>query len=122
MGDRGNICIKEGIEEVWLYTHWGGSGIREVVRTALAKRLRWNNAPYLARIIFDVLTDGSHGEETGFGIWSSICDNGHEPVIVNVETQKVRIGDRLIPVAEYINPPVVMKDGVAIGLEEDIDD
>ena len=89
MGDRGNICIREGNEEVWLYTHWGGSAIFADLRTALGRRQRWDEAPYLTRIIFDTMSAGAQGEETGYGIWSSQMDNEHATLVVDVANQLV---------------------------------
>ena len=61
MGDRGTVEI----HGVYLYTHWGASDLIDVVREALAKKWRWDDESYLARIIFDTMLDGSHGTETG---------------------------------------------------------
>lgn len=90
MGDRANVVVREGKEEVWLYTHWGGTDLPADVRAALAKQWRWNDAPYLARIIFDEMTRGNAGEETGFGIWSGPCDNEHDIIVVDVSKQEVQ--------------------------------
>lgn len=66
MGARTQVYIKD--TKVYLYSHWGSQGIRETIRTALAKRWRWDDPEYLARIIFDEMTKGQHNTETGFGI------------------------------------------------------
>ncbi len=89
MGDRGNIVVREGSQEIWLYTHWCGSDIADVVQKALQKKWRWDDAPYLTRIIFDTLTEGCYGEETGFGIWTGPCDNEHDILVVDVGQKKV---------------------------------
>jgi len=54
MGDRANVYIREDNDHgVYLYTHWGGYELPEVVRRALARgESRWSDAPYLARIVF----------------------------------------------------------------------
>ena len=93
MGDRGNIVVREGKDEVWFYSHWSGSSIGDVVKEALSRRQRWDDAPYLARIVFDTLTQGEHGGETGFGIWNGVCDNEHDIVVVDVAKQKVEVYD-----------------------------
>jgi hypothetical protein len=103
MGDRGNICVRDGSEQVWFYTHWTGSGIVDVVRCALARHLRWEDGPYLARIIFDTLTEGTQGEGSGFGISGHMGDNEHEVVTVDVGTQTVRVGDNgAIPFSDFL--------------------
>ncbi len=90
MGDRGNIVVRSShTGQVWFYTHWSGSDITGVVKRALAKKWRWNDAPYLARIVFDELTAGEQGNETGFGISTSIGDNSHAICLIDVDRQKV---------------------------------
>lgn len=87
MGDRGNIVVRQtsgtNRDDVWFYTHWSGSYMKEIIGKALALKQRWDDPSYLARIIFDKLTDGDKGT-TGFGISTSIGDNEH-PILV-VET------------------------------------
>ena len=90
MGDRGNIAILTESGQVWFYTHWRGSEIGKTVKEALALKTRWNDSPYLARIIWDKFVPANyHGEESGFGIDSSIGDNGHPIVVVDVPKQRV---------------------------------
>lgn len=92
MGDRGNIVIRQGEtnrDDVWFYTHWAGSEIKKVVQKALGKNKRWDDSSYLARIIFDTLTDGAHGEEGGFGISTRIGDNSHDILVVDCPNQSV---------------------------------
>ncbi len=94
MGDRANIVVidtNEGEElgGVVLYTHWSGTELPTTLKTALVRgRERWNDAPYLTRIIFDEMTGGSKGL-TGFGISSMICDNEHTILVVDVARQVV---------------------------------
>jgi hypothetical protein len=91
---------------VYLYTHWKGSELSEIVRRALASeagRNRWNDAPYLTRIIFDELTRGEQGGETGYGIWATPLES--TVVDINVSTQMVTLastGARL-SFREYAN-------------------
>jgi len=90
MGDRGNIVVRSAPkQEVFLYTHWRGTSVPLIVQTALKRRQRWSDAAYLARILFDALTEGSHGEETGFGISTHRCDYEHDDVVVDVAKQTV---------------------------------
>ena len=87
MGDRSNVVVKDGQSQVWLYGHWNGESYVNDTQAALARRVRWNDPSYLARIIFDQLTDGQHGEETGFGISTSIGDNNRPILVVDVRRQ-----------------------------------
>jgi hypothetical protein len=73
MGDRATICVKGNGSEVYLYTHWGGYRIKEIVANALSKRERWSDTTYLTRIIFDSMTELEGGTE-GYGISSVPCE------------------------------------------------
>lgn len=89
MGDRGNIVIKEGRNQVWLYTHWSGSDIEDTLKSALSKAPdRRADAPYLARIVFQELVGDDHGT-TGYGISGSIGDNEHPVLVCDCDTQTV---------------------------------
>lgn len=94
MGDRGNIVIQERRgKRVYFYTHWRGSEIRDVVKTALERRQRWNDHSYLARIVFCTLIAGDTDGETGFGISTGICDNSHPILVLDVPSQNVFFED-----------------------------
>lgn len=89
MGDRGNIIVKDANSEVYLYTHWTGSDLPDVLRAALKRgKSRWNDGPYLARIIFCEMVKGEEMDETGFGISSTLGDGGTN-ITVNVDGQKI---------------------------------
>ena len=97
MGDRANVFVVErqgkdakDVKGVYLYTHWAGHELAQVVQDALAKRWRWDDDSYLTRIIFDEMTKGDHGAETGYGISASMGDNGHQ--IIAVDPRQQRIG------------------------------
>lgn len=81
MGDRGNILIGG----VYLYTHWGGSELHKILQDALKKRWRWDDTPYLTRIIFCEMIKGCEEEETGFAISTKINDNEHNILEVDVD-------------------------------------
>ena len=87
MGDRGNICILDDYkplehDPVFLYTHWGGSVLKQTLAAALARCERGEDGPYLARIIFcQMVGPDAWDGETGFGISTQICDNEY-PVLV----------------------------------------
>lgn len=93
MGDRGDVCVKDGKKRVYLYTHWSACDLPQIVKDALVKKWRWDDAPYLARIIFDEMTKDSHGEETGYGISTEPAGDGWRTVEVDVKEQTVRIID-----------------------------
>lgn len=98
MGDRGNVVVIDGGTDltsktaVFLYSHWSGSELPEILQSALqsdAGKKRATDAPYLARIIFDAMIGGDQGQETGFGIWTSITDNEHPLLIVDTRREIV---------------------------------
>jgi len=92
MGDRGSVHIKD--EKVWLYTHYGASELTKTIKKALAHKQRWNDAEYLARIIFDEMTRGCCRPYTGYGI-SGRGPHGDELriVTIDVENQTVKVED-----------------------------
>jgi hypothetical protein len=86
MGDCGNVIIKDEIgQQVCLYTHWRGSELRAILKSALRRRQRWDDAPYLARIIFCEMIKGDEAAETGFGI--STRSEGSAEIIIDVKAQ-----------------------------------
>lgn len=102
MGDRGNVLIGDLNSRVFLYTHWGGSILPQVVQTALQREERWGDAPYLARIVFaemiregmDLSTRGQDianelMETTGFGIATYMPDNEHTVIYLDASKQMV---------------------------------
>lgn len=92
MGDRGNIVIRSQTDgDIWLYTHWGGSTLREDLRDALiAGRSRWDDPSYLARIVFCGMLQGDMAGTTGFGISTRKLDNENEILVVDTDAQEVQ--------------------------------
>ena len=83
MGDRVQVHFTE--TGVWLYSHWDGDNAIEDVRRALAKKWRWDDPEYLARIVFDEMTDGRM-DETGYGIGTK--QHGDVDRVVEIDTEK----------------------------------
>ena len=100
MGDRGNIHIKDS--GVYLYSHWGGYDLPFTLQKALLKKWRWDDHPYLTRIIFDVMTGGVVGKETGFGISTEICDNEYPILTVSVEDMTVSWDEHSWRFSEFV--------------------
>ena len=84
MGDRAQVKIKD--TGVFLYTHWNGYRLVDDVKQALAREVRWDDPEYLARIIFDQMTEGSHGSETGHGI--STSQHGDVGLVIELDCKK----------------------------------
>ncbi|KKN28612.1 hypothetical protein LCGC14_0852570 [marine sediment metagenome] len=85
MGDRGNIKVGN----VYLYTHWGGSEIKQTLQDVLKRKQRWDDEAYLTRMIFCGMCDDLSGE-TGFGISTKIQDNEYNILEVDCASQKVK--------------------------------
>ena len=85
MGCRGNIQIDQDAmcgetpPSLFLYTHWNGNQVCEILAGALEKgRSRWNDDGYMTRIIFNQL-QGDDRDVTGFGIQVGYApDNEYE--------------------------------------------
>jgi hypothetical protein len=84
MGERTNVKVitEPDGRGVFFYSHDGGPEATPIaVQRALARHVRWDDPSYLARIIFDTLSDGCQGSEYGFGI-SAEMHNNEWPIIV----------------------------------------
>lgn len=104
MGDRANILVKEDERDsgVYLYTHYGGSNLPQTLQKALAKKWRWDDSEYLTRIIFDCMSNGCQGQETGFGISTTVGDGEDRIAEVDVNKQEVHIGSETWSFEEFI--------------------
>jgi len=97
MGDRAVIVIEKdnsGLfpHEIYFYTHWRGSEIKEILQDALKRgKERWDDGSYLARIIFCSLIGDKKDTTTGFGISTAIVDSEYRLLCVNMEEGVVRI-------------------------------
>lgn len=96
MGDRANLVVDTRYKEeddparVFFYTHWGGYDLPRRLQKGLAKRWRWTDPSYLARILFDAMCQ-EHGRETGYGISHTFTDNEHDVLVVIPATQTVEL-------------------------------
>lgn len=106
MGDRANIALKQNQPDqfIYLYTHSSGTELPITLHAALKRgRGRWNDAPYLGRIIFSEMIKSKLMELTGYGVSTDICDGGSRVLIVDSETETVKIGDRSYSFDEFIS-------------------
>lgn len=114
MGERGNIVVHFDEEhEVWFYTHWRGYDIQHIVQYALKRgQDRWDDPPYLARIIFSSLFC-YNGEDinyiwdnltslTGFGIYFQEVDNNYPIVHVFIDSQNVQIDSKIWTFNDFV--------------------
>lgn len=94
MGDRANVVVRDTYmkgerEAVFLYSHWGGTELPEDLRVALARRERWDDSVYLARIVFETMIGDERMGGTGFGISTRIADNEYDLLVLMIDTQTI---------------------------------
>ena len=103
MGDRGNILVVDEIETlggdhltigtVFIYSHWHGSSLAQMLRAALKREKRWGDASYLTRIIFDTVSEAHvNDKDAGLGISSVLGDNEWGRPIIVVRPYYKKIG------------------------------
>jgi len=104
MGDRANVLVKDSYDPgVYLYTHWGGSDLPLVLQSALSKQWRWDDASYLARIIFCEMIQGEERGETGYGISSVMGDGDNRVLVVDCSKQMVSYNNTQWSFVQYVN-------------------
>ena len=117
MGDRANVVIKGyGDSRVYLYTHWGGYNLPAVVHRALSRKQRWDDAPYLARIIFCEMVKNDIDGETGYGISSHIEDNEYDLIVIDTEAGTIGLAH------ESEQPDTYTSGSIASFVDKDIAD
>jgi hypothetical protein len=96
MGDRANIGIKYSSgDTVYLYGHWVGNGVVDIVNDALNESGRVTDEAYFARVLFSrMIQDDIHGE-TGYGISPYIVDHDFGNPMVMVDY--TRSNDKGLP-------------------------
>lgn len=110
MGERANIRLHfetndtDG-QDIYLYSHWDGGDLALTLQKALARRERWNDDAYLARIIANEVFHKAYGEETGYGLAPYECDNNYNIVHVDLGLKTVTIGEVEWTFEEYVKAP-----------------
>jgi hypothetical protein len=101
MGMRRNIALDYGEErKIYLYTHWGAEHLEDVLRDALVRgRSRWDDPPYLARIIFSEMIRDELLDTTGYGIAPYVMDD--EFPTIEVDFGKQTVGG--VPFDEFVS-------------------
>ena len=92
MGARSNIELKyeKGQPSVFIYSHWDSDKeLQAKLRIALARKQRWDDAPYLSRIIFCAVLDGDINGETGYGLSPYPGEEGYPTTVVDLDAQTV---------------------------------
>ena len=92
MGDRANLVVETRPgQRVLFYTHHGGEYVPYRLQKGLRQRKRWDDPPYLARILFDALVGERHGTTIGYGIDVDFGDNNRDVLVVRCERQVVEV-------------------------------
>ena len=101
MGMRRNIALDYGEErKIYLYTHWGAECLEDVLRDALTRgRSRWDDPPYLARIIFSEMIRDEVLDTTGYGIAPYVMDD--EFPTIEVDLGKRTVGG--VPFEQFVS-------------------
>jgi hypothetical protein len=101
MGDRGCVFVVQGKDEngdykgVFLYTHWRGYRLEEIVRAAIRRgRDRWGDDTYLTRIIFCEMVKGEEMNTTGFGISVNLTESEYPYIRVYPEEERIEMVDK----------------------------
>jgi len=102
MGDRANVLMKSDKDGVYLYTHWQGYELPQAVQNALKRKERWDDEPYLTRIVFCEMIKGQESEETGYGISSYLGDGDDRIIYINTKKQTVKLLGIVYSFKEYI--------------------
>ena len=132
MGDRVNVkFVVEDEPPIFFYSHWGGYNAAVTVKKALARKERWTDPSYLARIIFcEMLSSGIKDDATrenraeavlkrvedptGYGISTEACDEENSTIVVDTKNQTVTLRDLHYPFEAFIE----LTDTVAVGLHQ----
>ena len=91
MGMRRNIALDYGVgNKIFLYTHWGAERLEDTVRAALTRGAsRWDDPPYLARIIFSEMIRDEVMDTIGYGIAPYVMDDEFPTIEVDLEKRTV---------------------------------
>lgn len=106
MGERSNVVMKCGEEQVVFYAHWFDN--EDMLERLRAGLLRGKNAgrltdyQYLNRIVFCAIVAGDNGD-TGFGITQVVHDSGHPVITVDLDKKTVQVeGGEAVTIQDFI--------------------
>lgn len=102
MGDRANIVVKCGKEQVCLYTHWDGTNLPKILQNALKRgKSRWADFQYLTRIIFSEMIKDYIMDECGYGITQTPWDGQNKIITVDAKNGTVTLNGNPMTITEY---------------------
>lgn len=92
MSTRSQVYFPE--TGIYLYQHYDGYGLFDIVEKAIAKKWRWDDVEYLTRIIFCEMVKENIGGETGYGIGKS--QHGDIEYLVTVDVKNKTITEHKV--------------------------
>ncbi len=115
MGDRAQLKVTDGKHSVFLYTHWAGSELPDILAKGIVqgagdgRTLRDDPSYAMGCIVRRLVAEtGGVDATTGFGMGFSFDDNDDErgaPLVLNVAHQTVSFKSHTVSVDEFINHP-----------------
>ena len=97
MGNRSNILTISDSDPktgIFMYSHWSGMSLLGRLQKALIfakEEDRLDDASYLNRIIFCKVLAGDYEGSTGYGLSTSLQDNEHPIILVDVATKTISL-------------------------------
>ena len=92
LGDRGQLKITNGSQSVYLYTHWAGSALPEILHTGIAHGIKGGRTldgdpSYALGCIVRafVVNTGGVDETTGFGVGFGLNDNDGRDCLLTLD-------------------------------------
>ena len=106
MGDRNNIKITYSTgDSVYLYGHWIGNEIHDIVRDAMENSGRVTDESYFARVLFSkmIVSGGTRDidSETGYGIAPYVVDHDPGNKMIHIDYRGVSELSQWRPQVDY---------------------
>lgn len=90
MGDRNSIKITYSTgDSVYLYGHWIGNEIHDIVKQAVEDSHRVTDESYFARILFSRMIQNDIHGNAGFGIAPYVVDHDTGNTMVHIDYRGV---------------------------------
>ena len=87
---------------LYLYTHYDAANIVGIVRQVLARRKRWDDPDYCARILFrKMIDDQDKDADDGYGIGTMLYADVNVLVSLDFEKQRVHVSSAVLKSVHY---------------------
>ena len=102
MGNRNSIKItyRTG-DSIYLYGHWIGNDIHDIVKGALWSSDRVTDESYFARVLFSRMIQNDISSDTGFGIAPYVVDHDAGNMMVHIDYTKATEETLWHPAVDY---------------------